>query len=446
MASALKFPDPFNFSASNLAVEWAQWRTQFEWYILATRKAEKDEDVLVGVLLSLLGREGVKIYETFVFNPVAEAKLIQPVLDSFTDYFAPLKSEVFDRFRFHKRHQQPGEPFDAWLVERRSMVKSCNYGSDAVVNSLLRYQIVLGVASDPIREKLLYETGLSLASACAIVRACESSAIQLSQILSRQESVHAVKDKPTHDRPTQRQSESGGQRQGGASSCRNCGHRHEKGACAARNITCFSCGKSGHFARWCTQPGAQQSQHSSHNARQVAPGTAQTEADTRQRPAQKGTYMQQRLHSMELEAATPQEQIRYLEQEYGTHELNSSDEGEEWYEDLSVNGSASIRFKLDSGATCNVLPLEVFRLIQTSVNLSPGPRVRNYGAKGGYLKVMGVFQGPVAHRGVSFPVKFVVVDEPGQPPILGLPTCKEMKLIKRIDAMYGLSCSIAARC
>ena len=49
--------------------------------------------------------------------------------------------------------------------------------------------------------------------------------------------------------------------------------------------------------------------------------------------------------------------------------------------------------------------------------------------------MMGVFQGSVAHRGVSFPVKFIVVDEPGQPPILGLPTCKEMKLIKRIDAM-----------
>lgn len=40
--------------------------------------------------------------------------------------------------------------------------------------SSLSYEIVLGVASDPIREKLLYESGLCLASACAIVRACES--------------------------------------------------------------------------------------------------------------------------------------------------------------------------------------------------------------------------------------------------------------------------------
>ena len=137
MATALKFPDPFNFAASNLALEWAQWRQQFEWFILATRKAEKDEEVIVGVLLSLLGRDGVKIYETFQFTDPGDAKKIAPVLDEFTDYFEPLKSEVFDRFCFHKRHQKPGELFDTWLVDLRSMVKSCNYGTSAVIDSVL---------------------------------------------------------------------------------------------------------------------------------------------------------------------------------------------------------------------------------------------------------------------------------------------------------------------
>lgn len=43
--------------------------------------------------------------------------------------------------------------------------------------------------------------------------------------------------------------------------------------------------------------------------------------------------------------------------------------------------------------------------------------------------------GSVVSRGSTYTVKFVVVDEPGQPPILGLPTCKQMKLIKRVDAV-----------
>ena len=73
MASGLKFPYPFNFNAPNLALEWDQWSRQFRWYILATRKDEEDEEVIVGVLLSLLGREGMKIYDTLPLT-AAEAK------------------------------------------------------------------------------------------------------------------------------------------------------------------------------------------------------------------------------------------------------------------------------------------------------------------------------------------------------------------------------------
>ena len=93
MATALKFPDPFKFSALNLALEWAQWRQQFEWFILATRKAEKDEEVIVGVCRCwfMMG----KVYESFHFTNDNDAKNTVPVLDHFTDYFEPLKSEVF---------------------------------------------------------------------------------------------------------------------------------------------------------------------------------------------------------------------------------------------------------------------------------------------------------------------------------------------------------------
>jgi hypothetical protein len=127
-----KFPDPFNFSAPNLALEWSQWRCQFDWYILATRKDEKDEEIIVGVLLSLLGREGIKIYEALAL-PAADE-----VLDALSTYFQPLKSEVFDRFLFHRRHQQPSESCDTRLVDHLSLVTPCNYGAAAVIESISR--------------------------------------------------------------------------------------------------------------------------------------------------------------------------------------------------------------------------------------------------------------------------------------------------------------------
>lgn len=66
-------------------------------------------------------------------------------------------------------------------------------------HSVLRDQIVLGVASDLVREKLLYENGLTLPSACSIVRACESSSSQLNQISTRSESVNALQGKQLKD-------------------------------------------------------------------------------------------------------------------------------------------------------------------------------------------------------------------------------------------------------
>lgn len=36
------------------------WRRQFEYFILATRKDETDQEVIVGLLITLLGAEDLK--------------------------------------------------------------------------------------------------------------------------------------------------------------------------------------------------------------------------------------------------------------------------------------------------------------------------------------------------------------------------------------------------
>lgn len=112
MATVLKFYDPFNFTAPNLepwsSIGVGPMASPVDLYIKGTRK---EEEVIVGGLLSLLGREGIKIYDTLALS-AANAKNIKSVLDALTEYFQPLKSEVFDQFLFHRSHQQPGEPFD----------------------------------------------------------------------------------------------------------------------------------------------------------------------------------------------------------------------------------------------------------------------------------------------------------------------------------------------
>ena len=100
--------------------------------------------------------------------------------------------------------------------------------------------------------------------------------------------------------------------------------------------------------------------------------------------------------------------------------LQSSSLHKEWHQSLTLDGVV-IDFKLDSGASCNILPQEIFmRLPHQRRRLRPGPIVRSYGAKNGLLRVLGIQACQVTLKGFDTVIDFVVVDEPGQPPILGL--------------------------
>ncbi len=108
-------------------------------------------------------------------------------------------------------------------------------------------------------------------------------------------------------------------------------------------------------------------------------------------------------------------------------------EENEWSEQLKVD-DVSVKFKLDLGASCNVLPREVFQRFPTRRQF-PGPRLRRYGAKHGYLTVLGLHTAKVVIRGDVHIVDFVVVDEPDQPSILGLSSFQRLNLIRRVHSM-----------
>lgn len=63
------------FCANDLASQWNLWRLQFEWYLITTftdATEDVDEEKQVGMLITLFGNEGLKIYDTFTF-PTAQA-------------------------------------------------------------------------------------------------------------------------------------------------------------------------------------------------------------------------------------------------------------------------------------------------------------------------------------------------------------------------------------
>ena len=353
----------------------------------ATKKDKEDEIVQVGILITLLGPEGLRIYETFSWTAAGDENKIKKVLEKFDLHFQPRKSETFERYKFLTRHQRPGESCETFLLEIQSLIATCDYSIQR--DSILRDQIVIGVADNKTREKLLFDPQLTLAKAIDILRACEASSLLADQMNS--EAVHRLRDKSKSNSSQQQPQETQQRRDGGQQhreqfeikNCHFCGDSHKKGRCPAFGKDCAKCGKKNHAAKVCRST------------------TAGGKVDS-------------------IEEIVNIEDLIVSELKSGTDS--------QWLIQLHVHGH-QVRFKIDTGASCNVLPWSVYHRI-CDKPLLPGPTLRNN--SGQLLRVLGKQHLSVHLKGKQYTLPFVVIEE-SEVPILGLPSCQELRVVERLD-------------
>ena len=76
-----------------------------------------------------------------------------------------------ERNKFTSRRQGADEPVDRWVTELKILARSCEYG--ALEDSLIKDQIVKGINSVRLRERLMKEDYLDTQKAIKIIRAAE---------------------------------------------------------------------------------------------------------------------------------------------------------------------------------------------------------------------------------------------------------------------------------
>ncbi|XP_045030777.1 uncharacterized protein K02A2.6-like [Daphnia magna] len=322
-----------------------------------------------------------------------------------------------------EEQMMPGETLDSWLIDLRSLVKTCGYGTG--VDSVLRVQIVLGVADPLVREKLLFEKNLLLEASCEMmlltpfrVGALIGGLRELSQLISRALPDHQPVTNQHSTPPTNTVDDQQHFR------CNKCSRHHRKNQFRVSNVRCFTCGVIGHVSSCCP---------SSSNIRQVS----SSQAPNSMAKVHVVEGEMQWVGDVESGGTVMTLPLSVEEDYYVSHALTTSSSGSEWCQQVPVDGD-SVDVKLDSGATCNILPYETFALLpQTCRRLCPGPIVISYRAQDGLIRVLGLHTAKVVHRGAVFIIDFVVVDESGQPPLLGLPSCEKLNLIRRVDAVQS---------
>ena len=104
-------------------------------------------------------------------------------------------------------------------------------------------------------------------------------------------------------------------------------------------------------------------------------------------------------------------------------------EPSDWNITLSSNDTP-ISYKIDTGAQCNVIPVESLENISPKPDLQP-VNVKLSGYNGCKIPVVGKCSLTLAHKKNLFKVSFIIEDS-DPVPILGLKTSEHLQLVKRI--------------
>lgn len=397
MAANIPPPTPMKLSG-NLSVNWDIFRAEYEDYALATGLVSKPKEVQAATLRSIMGAECRHVYKHNLTLTDAQRADASVILNSLEQYFTPAKNVIYERYIFGCCKQEEGEAIDCFVTRLREKAATCDYG--ALRDELIRDKIVIGIANESTRRRLLREKDLTLASAIEACRAAELSDLQLrsmEQERSHMDSVNAI-GKPPFKRQfstAEKMSAHPRSQAQSPSTCKYCGTSHGWGKehCPAYGKNCNSCGTANHFARVCNK-------------------TKRKEG---------------KLHIAEGLNFDKESTVIETNDVYAVESIGAvRTRGKKWFVNLRLNGTLQ-KCQIDSGATCNVMSLrDKKRLAPREKLKQSNTTLKLYSDHG--LPSLGVSTMDCVVRGCKYKLEFEVVNA-RQLPLLSGSMSEEMGLI-----------------
>lgn len=369
----------------NLAQNWKRWKQIWDSFEIASRLTEQPDKYRVATFIMCIGPDALEVYNALPFA-AGDAERIERVMEMMANYCTGQTNVIYERYRFNNRDQEEGESIDAYTTALRSLAQTCNFAT--FNDELIRDRIVCGIRDNGLRKRLLQEPKLTLTRCLDMCRATESAVAHLKAMRAdkedKEEAVHALQAKRNPKRDTRQRPN--------IPECNYCGKEHErsKEKCPAYGQRCKRCGKENHFASKCRQR-QERKVHHVHDWEDTDDEYCFTLS----------------VHN-EVKATT-------------TNPLKSRI----WA--TMMLGDKPIRFQLDTGASCNIIPRQ--HLPQESQLQRIGNTLTMY--NGTEMKAIGKSSAHLVNpkNGRTYQAEFIVVEEDAAP-LLGSQTTQEMELIK----------------
>ena len=302
-------PPPGNLDVDNsqLADNWKNWRDGWKHYSIAIGLDDTTESVQVSTFLTCIGPSARRLFNTFQWSSGQDKDVLKDIIDKFDEHCLPQTNVPFERYRFNQRAQQPGEKFDVFLTSLRELALSCEFESQTP-DEVLRDKIIFGINDDKVRERLLRCGEIDLRKTIEMCKAAESTHAQMKEVTATSSAeINAVSS-------TQfRRKKQAGDIQtpsGQVIECNYCGNNHvrNKYKCPAWGKACSNCHGLNHFAVKCRR----------------------------------------------------KNNVKAVEEEHLVFAVGHECDRSRWVT-LSLENGNIVRFQLDTGAQCNVLPLHIYK-------------------------------------------------------------------------------------
>ena len=244
----LEPPEPFDFRQPQ---SWNQWKRRFDQYRVASGLSTEEDERQACVLLYCLGKDAEDVLSST--NIVdADRKKYKSVIDKLDEHFKVRHKVIFERARFNKRVQRPGETGEEYISALYGLIETCEYTA-AVKEEMLRDRLVAGIRDQRLSETLQMNSTLNLETAKKTIR--QKEAVKEQQLWLKNgdgskanplviEEVKPSRDQPTHkakrvgkQKPWKRQS--GPDQSKEETTCSRCGRKpgHSRQQCPAKSVT-----------------------------------------------------------------------------------------------------------------------------------------------------------------------------------------------------------------
>ena len=302
-----------------------------------------------------------------------------------------------ERHKFNTRIQKEGESFQSFAADLRILANTCEYG--ILKDELIRVKIVCGVSSGHVRKQLLKERDLTLDLGIDI---------GISNELSDRNNTELSSNQGSDPKEEVLRIEKGGlskkDSKSGIESYRNCGGNHaaKRNSCPAFGKKCLHCGKPNHFEKVC---------------RSKRDGGRPSTRDRGRRPRRS-------VQTVDPQYPTGQDDDLFV------IDATTSKPGRKSkiYCTMEINDQP-VEIKIDTGAKCNVITLDIFEKIYRKKKIDKTKAVQLVAYGGDTLTTLGSVKLEVHLPPMSRNLEFHVIDKPVTP-LLRLTDSLSLNLIQ----------------